>query len=141
MTVNYIRSMDDPVTLTLGPNANQLLGKEWVGFYRELFPRKSVWAWVGSGDADAVHLVRMVAFLLILVIAYAVLRYLREVSNQKMSMNMVYYLREAIYDKLQRVGFGFHDALSTGQLINRALTDLQNVRTFIQTAVLTTMEI
>ena len=50
-------------------------------------------------------------------------------------------IREAIYDKLQRVGFAFHDVLSTGQLINRALTDLQNVRSFIQTAVLTSLEI
>jgi ATP-binding cassette subfamily B protein len=31
--------------------------------------------------------------------------------------------------------------VSSGQLINRALTDLQNVRAFIQTAVLTTLEI
>ena len=31
--------------------------------------------------------------------------------------------------------------MSTGQLINRALSDLQNVRAFIQTAVLTTLEI
>ncbi len=56
-------------------------------------------------------------------------------------MTLVYYIREAVYDKLQRVGFGFHDALSTGQLINRALTDLQNVRVFVQTAVLVTLEI
>src|SRR6185503_10423098 len=52
-----------------------------------------------------------------------------------------YYIREAVYDKLQRVGFGFHDAISSGQLINRALSDLQNVRNFIQTAVLVTLEI
>jgi hypothetical protein len=29
-----------------------------------------------------------------------------------MSMTMVFYIREAVYDKLQRVGFGFHDVLS-----------------------------
>jgi ATP-binding cassette subfamily B protein len=54
---------------------------------------------------------------------------------------MVFYIREAVYDKLQRVGFGFHDAISSGQLINRALSDLQNVRAFVQTAVLVTLEI
>jgi len=59
----------------------------------------------------------------------------------KMSMHMVYYIREAVYDKLQRVGFGFHDAISSGQLINRALSDLQNVRAFIQTAVISTLDI
>src|SRR5262249_46624275 len=68
-------------------------------------------------------------------------RYLKEVSTTRLSMTMVYYIREAIYDKLQRVGFGFHDAMSSGQLINRALSDLQNVRAFIQTAVLVTLEI
>ena len=77
----------------------------------------------------------------VLVIAIVVLRYLREVANTKMSMNMVYYIREAVYDKLQRVGFGFHDAVSSGQLINRALSDLQNVRAFVQTAVLSSLEI
>ena len=76
-----------------------------------------------------------------LVIAYGLLRYLREVANTKMSMTMVFYIREAVYDKLQRVGFGFHDAISTGQLINRALSDLQNVRQFVQTAILATLEI
>src|SRR5207244_3189527 len=76
-----------------------------------------------------------------LVATYALLRYLREVSNSKMSMEMVFYIREAIYDKRQRVGFGFHDAISSGQLINRALSDLQNVRAFVQTAVLVTLEI
>ncbi len=38
-------------------------------------------------------------------------------------------------------GFGFHDVHSSGQLINRALSDLQNVRAFVQTAVLVTLEI
>src|SRR6202034_2157351 len=41
----------------------------------------------------------------------------------------------------QRAGFGFHDVHTSGQLINRALSDLQNVRGFIQTAVLVTVEI
>jgi ATP-binding cassette subfamily B protein len=76
-----------------------------------------------------------------LIAAALLLRYLKEVANTKMSMHMVFFIREAVYDKLQRVGFGFHDALSSGQLINRALSDLQNVRAFIQTAVLTTLDI
>jgi ATP-binding cassette subfamily B protein len=84
------------------------------------------------------------ALLLGLVVITAIflfLRYRRFVSEARLSMMMVYYIREAVYDKLQRVGFGFHDATSSGQLINRALSDLQNVRAFIQTAVLTTLEI
>jgi ATP-binding cassette subfamily B protein len=99
------------------------------------------WHWIFGPNANAVSIRRLSLMLALLVIAQAVFRYLREVANMKMSMNMVFYIREAVYDKLQRVGFGFHDVLSTGQLINRALTDLQNVRGFIQTAILTTLEI
>lgn len=98
-------------------------------------------AWYLGDDPAPTVLRGQLIVLVGLVLGYGVLRYLREVANTKMSMEMVYYIREAVYDKLQRVGFGFHDALSSGQLINRALSDLQNVRQFVQTAVLVTLEI
>jgi ABC-type multidrug transport system fused ATPase/permease subunit len=118
---------------------------------------QSFWQWFTHGEGRAFKLhhlwdillghdpgapLRDVILLLItLMSGLLVLRYLREVINIKLSMTIVYYIRDAVYDKLQRVGFGFHDAISTGQLINRALTDLQNVRVFVQTAVLVTLEI
>src|SRR5882724_3657111 len=103
-------------------------------------PSFSQWFW--RDPAPAASQFRHVMLVLVaLVIATIVLRYLKEVANTKMSMHMVYFIREAVYDKLQRVGFAFHDALSSGQLINRALSDLQNVRAFIQTAVLTSLDI
>jgi ATP-binding cassette subfamily B protein len=98
------------------------------------------WAWFTSADPFSQGLRRVILGLAALAVAMAVLRYLREVSAMKLSMEMVFYLREAVYDKLQRAGFSFHDAIPTGQLINRALTDLSNVRTFIQSAVLITCE-
>jgi len=98
-------------------------------------------AWIGSGHADAASLRWALAILAALTITLLALRYVREVANVRLSMTMVYYIRESVYDKLQRVGFAFHDVVSTGQLINRALTDLQNVRTFINTAVLTSLDI
>ncbi len=98
-------------------------------------------AWVRGADPDAIILRHYIFILASLTAALCILRYLREVANQKMSMEMVFYIREAVYDKLQRVGFSFHDRLSTGQLINRALSDLQNVRQFINTAILVTGEI
>jgi ATP-binding cassette subfamily B protein len=104
-------------------------------------PRVGFWRWITSPNIDAGALRHVVLILSGLVLLNAVLRYLREVANTRLSMTMVYYLREAVYDKIQRVGFAFHDRVSTGQLINRALTDLQNVRAFIQTALLVTMEI
>jgi len=103
--------------------------------------RYHFFAWFFGPTGEAIELRGVIGWLSVVVGAFLVLRYIREVANAKLSMTMVYYIREAVYDKLQRVGFGFHDAISTGQLINRALTDLQNVRSFIQTAVLVTLEI
>ncbi|HMB95158.1 MAG TPA: ABC transporter ATP-binding protein, partial [Tepidisphaeraceae bacterium] len=102
---------------------------------------QGLFKWLLGTDPAALRLRHLTEILSALVLIYALLRYLKEVSTAKLSMSMVYYIREAVYDKLQRVGFGFHDAMSTGQLINRALSDLQNVRQFVQTAVLISLEI
>ncbi|MGA3068500.1 MAG: ABC transporter ATP-binding protein, partial [Tepidisphaeraceae bacterium] len=97
--------------------------------------------WLEASDPATRHYRGVLFSLAGLILLMLFVRYFREVANTNMSMNMVFYIREAVYDKLQRVGFGFHDAISSGQLINRALSDLQNVRAFVQTAVLVTLEI
>ncbi|GMU22327.1 MAG: ABC transporter ATP-binding protein [Phycisphaerae bacterium] len=103
--------------------------------------RGGFWSWLGSDHPDAARLRRIVVILAGFALTMGGLTYLREVSNAKFSMNMVFYIREAVYDKLQQAGFGFHDRNSTGELINRALTDLQNMRAFVNSAVLVTLEI
>lgn len=99
------------------------------------------WGWITGEAVEARRLRHIVLTLGAFAAALAVLAYLREVANAKFSMEMVFHIREAVYDKLQHVGFGFHDRNSTGELINRALTDLQNVRVFVNSAVLVTLEI
>jgi ABC-type multidrug transport system fused ATPase/permease subunit len=97
--------------------------------------------WMHDPNPAAAGVRHALLLLIGILLAFLAMRYIREVTQTKLSMQMVFYIREAVYDKLQRVGFGFHDALSSGALINRALSDLQNVRSFIQSAVLTTLEI
>lgn len=97
--------------------------------------------WILGQSPDASGLRSIVLRLALFTGCLGVMTYLREVTNSKLSMNMVFYIREAVYDKLQNAGFRFHDAISTGELINRSLTDLQNVRAFINSAVLITLEI
>ena len=99
------------------------------------------WAWLREDDPATRRLLASLVSFTALVALYTTFRYMRIVADAKMSMHMVFHIRAAVYDKLQRVGFGFHDALSTGQLINRALSDLQHVRAFIQTSILMSLEI
>ncbi|MGD0463287.1 MAG: ABC transporter ATP-binding protein [Tepidisphaeraceae bacterium] len=97
--------------------------------------------WLQTPDARTRRLLWLLKWLGGLIVLMLVVRYFKETANTRMSMNMVYYIREAVYDKVQRAGFAFHDIHSSGQLINRALSDLQRVRAFVQTAVLVTLEI
>ncbi|MGQ9651310.1 MAG: ABC transporter ATP-binding protein [Phycisphaerae bacterium] len=100
-----------------------------------------LWEWLSGNYAEAAGLRHVVLTLAAFTVTVGVLGFLRETTNARLSMHMVFHIREAVYDKLQRAGFGFHDAISTGELINRSLSDLQNVRSFINSAVLLTLEI
>jgi ATP-binding cassette subfamily B protein len=121
-TVNHIKKIS--TAATFNPSSESL--RQW--FFSDT-------------DYAALHLRLLIVLLMVSVAAMAILRYCREVQVNRFSMQMVFYIREAVYDKIQRVGFGFHDAISSGQLINRALSDLNNVRTFIQSSILLTLEI
>ena len=127
LVVNWIRQAVDHIQKLL-PNS----AAAQVGIWR--------WFW-HDNTPDVASFRRVMLELMVLVALALIFRYLKEVGNTTMSMHLVFFIREAVYDKLQRVGFGFHDALSSGQLINRALSDLQNVRQFVQTAVLTNLDI
>ncbi len=50
--------------------------------------------------------------------------------------SLAYSLRLQFYDKLQRLGFSFHDQVHTGELITRGMLDIEGVRSFMNTAFL-----
>lgn len=104
-------------------------------------PETGFRVWISGSAPEAAALRHVILVLGGCTLVLCVVTYLREVTNTRMSMQGVFFIREAVYDKLQRVGFRFHDAMSTGELINRSLTDLQNVRQFINSSVLISLEI
>ncbi len=53
--------------------------------------------------------------------------YLAEAISQKVS----YSIRNALYDKLQRLSFAFHDKSHTGDLMSKATVDVEVTRMFI----------
>ena len=52
--------------------------------------------------------------------------YLSESASQKTA----YDIRNAIYDRLQRLSFAYHDSSQTGQLMSRATADVEAIRIF-----------
>ena len=97
-------------------------------------PTGSQWSWFFASEGSGAMLRTALLWLFGARFLLACLNWGRHVAGSWMNMSMVFYMRSAVYDRLQRVGFAFHDSHSTGQLINRALSDLQNTRNFVQVA-------
>ena len=77
----------------------------------------SVWEWLCAPEGSGAALRWALIWLMVAKIVLSVLAYFREIARSWQGMSMVYFMREAVYDRLQRVGSAFHDTYSTGQLI------------------------
>jgi ABC-type multidrug transport system fused ATPase/permease subunit len=64
-------------------------------------------------------------------------RFLNEVVAQKTT----YFMRNALYERIQRLSFAFHDRSQTGQLMSRATVDIEVVRQFLAMGVLGMLQI
>jgi ABC-type multidrug transport system fused ATPase/permease subunit len=74
----------------------------------------------------------LAGFILLLAVCRAVLNYIYALQvNKLVQQNIVVDLRGEIYDKLQRLSFRFFDANTTGSIITRVTSDVQNVRMFV----------
>ena len=86
-----------------------------------------VFAAVIIDDAISTHRRAAWPWLLALVVAGLgsfVSAYLRRWIGGRVSLDVQFDLRNAIYERLQRLDFAGHDQLRTGQLVSRASTDL-----------------
>ncbi|MBI4497585.1 MAG: ABC transporter ATP-binding protein [Chloroflexi bacterium] len=70
----------------------------------------------------------------LLVLGLAVLRalgaYGQTYLGEYLSQGIAYDIRNAIYDRLQRLSYAYHDTQQTGQLMSRATADVEAVRMF-----------
>ena len=89
---------------------------------------------IGSGERNTIIIAAVV------VVAAGALRgtaqygnrYFSEVVSQKVSYN----IRNALYNRLQRLSFQFHDQNQTGQLMSRATVDVEATRMFFSMGLL-----
>jgi ATP-binding cassette, subfamily B, bacterial len=64
-------------------------------------------------------------------IAEAALFFLRRWTMGKSSLQLERDLRDAMYQRLQRLPVAFHDRWASGQLLSRATTDISTIRRFV----------
>ncbi len=77
-----------------------------------------------SGSIIAVALVR------------AVFTFYQGYLTAKISQGVAYDLRNALYEKIQKLSFSYHDRTQTGQLLTRVTSDVELAQQFLGTAFL-----
>jgi ATP-binding cassette subfamily B protein len=56
--------------------------------------------------------------------------YMQRYLNELVAQKTTYIMRNALYERIQRLSFAFHDKSQTGQLMSRATVDIEAVRMF-----------
>lgn len=85
----------------------------------------------GIGAGDARFALLAAAGIVLVAAAQGLFNFLRGYLSAKVGEGVAFDLRNALYEKLQRLSFGYYDRAQTGQLMTRATNDVQIVRMFI----------
>ena len=70
--------------------------------------------------------------ILVLSILRGVAAFGQQYLGEALGQQVAYDIRNAYYERLQRLSFGFHDNQRSGDLMSRATADVEGVRMFIQ---------
>ena len=85
----------------------------------------------GVGEVPEGAILTIALIILGLYAIRGVLSYGQMYLGESLSQFVAYDIRNAFYDKVQHLSFGFHDRHHTGNLMSRAITDVENIRMFI----------
>jgi ATP-binding cassette subfamily B protein len=85
--------------------------------------------------ADRLNAEGIILSAALIIVAFAVMRgvfsFLQAYMAEKTSQGIAFDMRNEIYAKIQRLSFSYHDRNQTGQLITRAIDDVEKLRLFL----------
>ena len=83
----------------------------------------------GAVDEDA--MLRIALVIMGIAVVRGVLSFGQNYLGETLGQLVTYDIRNTFYDHVQRLSFAFHDKYHTGNLMSRAVNDVDNVRMFI----------
>jgi ATP-binding cassette, subfamily B, multidrug efflux pump len=86
-------------------------------------------AQMGNQAEQAIYLA--MALILLFALVRGVFAFAQSFLAEKLSQNVAFDLRNALFSKIQRLSFSYHDRNQTGQLMVRATDDVEKLRTFL----------
>lgn len=91
-----------------------------------------------GGDIPIQSLLPIVGVIIGLSILRGGLSFFQNYFGEAVSQYVSYDLRNKLYDHVQHLSFGFHDRNHTGQVMSRAITDVENIRMFVNMGIVRT---
>ncbi len=86
---------------------------------------------IETGTYSEAILFNTVGLIFGLMLIRGVLSYFQQYLGEATSQFVSYDIRNKLYDHVQHMSFGFHDRHHTGSIMSRAITDVENIRMFI----------
>ena len=85
----------------------------------------------GVSDLPRNELLTIAVAIVVLSIVRGVLSFFQTYLGEALSQLVSFDIRNRFYNHVQHLSFGFHDRHHTGNLMSRAITDVENIRMFI----------
>jgi ATP-binding cassette subfamily B protein len=123
--------LKEPVNVVQRMSGRQTATRAGTPFAEPAPPAAADWRWLLAAEGSGAALRHALLLLAAAQLLRSVLLWARSVALSWQNMTTVGHMRAAVYDRLQRVGFAFYDRYTSGQLINRAISDLNAVRQFL----------
>lgn len=93
---------------------------------------------VEGGAFPLQSLLLIVGTIIALSVIRGILSYFQTFLGEAVSQYVSYDIRNRVYDHVQHLSFGFHDRNHTGHLMSRAITDVENIRMFVNMGIIRT---
>ena len=91
-----------------------------------------------GGSVQLQSLLVIVGAIIVLSVVRGGLSFFQNYFGEAVSQYVSYDLRNKMYDHLQHLSFGFHDRNHTGNVMSRAITDVENIRMFVNMGIVRT---
>ena len=85
----------------------------------------------GIGGRDPRLILNLALVMVGLALARAVFQFAQGAWAARTAQGIAYDMRNALYDQIQSLSFGYHDRAQTGQLLTRATSDVDVVQRFV----------
>ncbi|HEY6674273.1 MAG TPA: ABC transporter transmembrane domain-containing protein, partial [Rubrobacteraceae bacterium] len=83
---------------------------------------------VGPRKLDVLFLI--VGGLVVLALARGLFTFLQGYLAERASQGVAYDLRDALFERIERLSFSYYDRVQTGQLVTRLTSDVEQIRSF-----------